>query len=91
MLLLAQSKPVVQITYLNDDEYTVEFKPVRRKGGILEQLPGQDQYGYGMKITTDRMIRLKDNPTVAYRVYATCISNAASHWITRNNQRFYLR
>ena len=48
---------------------------------------GQSQSGYGQKITTDYMVEI--NSTL-YRVYATCWSNAASHWIRCKGETLHL-
>lgn len=52
--------------------------------------PGQDETGYGKKITTDVVLRF-DGSNRRYRVYATCFSNAASHWITYKGKRLSLK
>lgn len=75
------------VTYL-EEEYESIVAPVNRPGPH-GHLPGQDQYGYGKKITTERMIKLSDGKK--YRVYATCFSNVASHWIMRDGQKLHLR
>lgn len=90
MVMLTQ-KPKIVIEYIEDDAYTLITKEVARHGGILQQLPGQDQLGYGAKITTDRMVVFKDEPKVRYRVYCTCYSNAGSCWIIRKGQKLWLR
>jgi hypothetical protein len=51
-------------------------------------LPGQGLDGYGSKITTDYKI---DHNGRTYRVYATCYSNAASHWILYEGAKIFIR
>ena len=48
---------------------------------------GQGADGYGSKITTDRQVWFKDR---WYRVYATCYSNTASHWVLSCRVRYYI-
>lgn len=64
--------------------YAVYRVPITLRG---DRRPGQDEMGYGQKITTDLQVS-KDGKR--YRVYATCWSNAASNWIKRNGQVFHL-
>lgn len=40
--------------------------------------------GYGKKLNTGMWIHFAGR---LYRIYATCYSNAASHWFTRKGQR----
>ena len=47
---------------------------------------GMDAYGYGSRIATDRQL-LVDGKW--YRVYATCWSNAASHWIKKSGKKLF--
>jgi hypothetical protein len=61
-------------------------KEVKRKGW-LGTLPGQSEDGYGSKIVTDHQV-LIDN--VWYRVYATCYSNVASHWVIVRGRKLFL-
>jgi len=67
------------ITYVTPEE--IRMQPVPPYG--------QDAQGYGRKIATGRMVRLQANPRW-YRVYATCFSNAASHWITVKGQKLHV-
>lgn len=76
-----------KIEYIPDSAERIN-RPVKRRGGILQLLPGQDQFGYGSKITTDTMVRLDNR---LYRVYATCYSNAASLWIVKDGKKLHLR
>lgn len=52
--------------------------------------PGQGQDGYGRKITTDICLRF-DHEKIVRRVFCTCISNAASHWIIYKGEKVHLR
>jgi hypothetical protein len=70
--------------------YKLYRRPVARRGGVLGLLPGQGVDGYGRKITTD-LVLVFDGETRERRVYATCFSNAASHWITHNGRTLWLR
>lgn len=47
----------------------------------------QTASGYGRKLTTHWKIRFNGRD---YRVYATCISNAASHWFTANGRKIWI-
>jgi len=63
--------------------------------GTPTKLPGQDDEGYGSKITTDREALVRDpegkrNPKW-YRVYATCYGNASSHWVRAFGSRYYIQ
>jgi hypothetical protein len=49
----------------------------------------QTRSGYGMKLTSRRIVRLPDGRK--RRVYITQISNAGSAWITLGGKRLYLR
>ena len=71
------------VTYL-EQPYEIVERPVMRKGTLL---PGQDQFGYGLKITTDKVV-VKDKRT--YRVFCTQISNAGSCWIIKGGQKLFL-
>lgn len=55
--------------------------------GIPQMLPGQDEMGYGRKITTDRQIRVVGR---WFRVYVTCYGNAGSEWILKNGRKLFL-
>ena len=80
----------MSIQYLADVEsFEVVNKPVKRRGTVfLQLLPGQSPSGYGAKISTDKMVRINNR---LYRVYTTCFSNVASHWIKKNGNKFYFR
>lgn len=75
------------VEYL-DEEYTEIFAPVNRPAP-MGLLPGQGEDGYGKKITTEKMVKLSNGKM--YRVYATCISNVASHWILKEGKKIHLR
>lgn len=64
---------------------TFSKKPVARRGMGLAS--GQNQSGYGNKISTDYMAH-KGNKT--YRVYAICHSNVASHYILLKGKRLFI-
>lgn len=46
--------------------------------------------GYGMKIPTNIRVYLPHSEH-AFRVYATCFSNAASYWVKTRGQKVFLR
>jgi len=52
-----------------------------------EQGLQQTTTGYGSKLTTPWMVEHNGR---RYRVYATCWSNAASHWIQTKSKKLYL-
>ena len=80
---------------LSDIKYAAGYKmvsePVEKKsmGGWGERAPGQNEEGYGSKITTDWVVMFPGSSR-KYRVYATCWSNAASHWILKDRQKLHL-
>ena len=78
----------MSITYL-EDGFEFVIRPVKRRG-MLALSPGQNADCYGSKISTDRMVRFQGEKRL-YRVYATCYSNAASHWIIRHGQTLHIR
>jgi hypothetical protein len=85
------SKPAIR--YLSDElagkkRYTFEHSPVQRSGGILSLLPGQNQMGYGDKISTDWVCKIEGCKPL--RVYAVCWSNAASHYVVYGKVKCYL-
>lgn len=82
----------VAIRYLEDTEYEIkesELSPRCYVGGVPIQ-KGQGLDGYGAKIATPRKIRLMGDWRWR-RVYATCYSNVASHWVQIGQERLYLR
>ena len=70
--------------------YTLHRREVGRQGGVLQLLPGQSQDGYGDKITTDIVIKVKGEARER-RVYCVCHSNVGSHYILCKEGRLYLR
>lgn len=48
---------------------------------------GANQFGYGYKISTCYKVKVGK---FWRRVYATCFSNVASHWIIINKQKKFL-
>ena len=81
----------IKIVYADDavGPYTLHRRPVPRRG-VLQLLPGQSAVGYGRKITTDLVLRFEGD-TQERRVYATCYSNAASHWIVHHGTKLWLK
>lgn len=49
---------------------------------------GRNAYGYGLKIPTHKWLKVRNRWR---RVYATCFSNAATHWIVLDGAKVYLR
>lgn len=79
---------------INDSYVIVRNEQTVPRGSRLSHwqgvsYPGQDEMGYGSKITTDLMLQFSDSKR-KYRVYATCFSNAASHWIMKGGERLHL-
>lgn len=85
------SLPKVEIVYADAavGSYTLHSCPVPRRG-VLQLAPGQSAEGYGRKITTDIVLKFRGD-TQERRVYATCFSNAASHWIIHHGTKLWLR
>jgi hypothetical protein len=73
-----------QIKYL-EKPYKIIEAPVARSGGALNLLPGQNEEGYGSKITTDKVLELEGR---TYRIYATCFGNAPSLFIMKNGRKY---
>ena len=48
---------------------------------------GVNQFGYGSKISTCYKVKVENKWR---RVYATCFSNVASHWVIINKQKKFL-
>ena len=44
---------------------------------------GQNQYGYGRKMSTEYEVKLEGCGERWYKVYAVCISNVASYYTTQ--------
>ena len=80
-----------KITYADTvGRYTIYLKPVRRRGGILQLAPGQNQTGYGSKISTDYVLVFNGSKRQR-RIYAICWSNAASHYVNVEGKALFLR
>lgn len=62
----------------------VEEHPVTCKNGLM---PGQDPDGYGSKIVTNRVVKIKNR---FHRIYATCFSNVASHWFIFQGNKIFV-
>ena len=68
--------------------YEAKRVPVTMRGYCA---PGQSQTGYGLKISTDYMIRFFDRSPLRWRrIYASCISNVASYWVIREGKKLFL-
>lgn len=50
---------------------------------------GYDEMGYCMKGSTDYFVLLAGSKK-KYRVWVTCVSNCASHWIIEGGQKLHL-
>lgn len=66
------------------DGYEAKVEPVKYEYG-------RNADGYGSKIGTDYMIRLKGKGERWRRVYAICYSNSASHYVIIKGERLYCR
>jgi hypothetical protein len=79
------------IVYAEDavGSFTLYRRPVKRRS-VLQLAPGQNQDGYGSKITTDLVVQF-NGQTRQYRVYCTCWSNSGSNWIAYQGKRLWLR
>ena len=83
------------VVYIQEGPWGKDFrlvrKPVKRTpigdGTWGYRYPGQDEMGYGRKISTDYMVVIGKKE---YRVYSTCFSNCESHWLTVNKQVYHL-
>ena len=73
------------IQYLTDTHPTATLERWKFAG---RPWSGRDAQGYGLKIPTDYGARVNGR---RYRVYAACISNVASLYITVRGQRLHLR
>ena len=90
---IGKPKPKVEVIYAKAlGTFRVIYKPVPRRGpSWMPILPGQGADGYGSKITTDWVVVFNgDTRKIKHRVYATCYSNAASHWIMVEKQKYHL-
>ena len=74
----------MEIKYLEDHftEYEVVLKRLRFPQK-LSRMGGS----YGQKLRTDYAVRIGSD---LHRVYATCFSNAASHWISKGGVTYHL-
>lgn len=70
-------------------QYHLYRKPIKSSGTIYHLAHGQNFAGYGSKITTDIMLQF-DGKNRGYRVYTTCFSNCASHWIVKKGVKLHL-
>lgn len=90
-----QPRPMVEaqsrVRYAQElGAYHLYRKPVKRRvAGFQELMPGQGVDGYGAKMTTD-LVLVFEHDQIIRRVYATCYSNAASHWVTVDGGKFFL-
>ena len=92
------------VQYLQERIADTRVSPVKRKAirigkdaaaqgfarmfGVPTKLPGQDDEGYGDKITSDKQVLVNNR---WYRVYVTCYGNASSSWIMyQGSKRFLL-
>jgi hypothetical protein len=72
-------------------KYVAQFIITIKPAPLVNGRPrGQGVDGYGRKISTDYRAWLPDESR-PYRVYATCFSNVASHYIVRRGQTLYLQ
>ena len=71
------------LNYGRDGEITLIESPVKRRR-VMQLLPGQDQDGYGQKITTDWVVNYKGKMR---RVYCTQVSNAGTCWFLHEGKQ----
>lgn len=78
------------ITYV-EGKFTVTRKSPKGKRTTMwgTFYPGQSMTGYGGKISTDYAVQFEGERRW-HRVYATCYSNVASHWIVRGGKQVHL-
>ena len=102
-----EARPKIQYVRVKDRRHA----PVRRRSisigkdpsaqmfarllGVPTKLPGQNDEGYGNKITTETEV-LVNRPSPGrgegwYRVYATCWSNSPSEWILIGGVKYHLQ
>ena len=82
----------MSVQYPETHATIINSKTVRtKKRGMMCFSPGQSDSGYGAKIATDTMVQVVQIPRNNrwYRVYCTCFSNVASHWIMVKGKRMY--
>ena len=83
------------VVYIHEGPWGKDFRVVRKPvkttpiggGAWGYRHPGQNEMGYGRKISTDYMVMIGKK---YYRVYATCFSNCASHWIMVGKRVYHL-
>ena len=73
--------PIQYLTYTHPTATLERWKFTGRPNA------GRDAQGYGRKIPTDYGARVNGR---RYRVYAACISNVVSLYVTVQGQRLYL-
>jgi len=72
------------------ENFTTVIKEVKR--GMFGIAPGQGMNGYGSKISTDYMIRFKDDKYKRlYRVYCCVFSNNGSLYIIKKGEKLSIR
>lgn len=75
----------MNIKYLEDSEFTWKTTEISIHTGANID-------GYGHRIKTPYMVRVNSDKSGRwYRVYATCYSNVASHWIKINGVKLFFR
>lgn len=77
------------VKYLTDHHSDVQFikKPVKTIG-ILAYRRGQNQDGYGTKISTDYMAIINNR---RHRIYLIQVSNIGSMYVLVKNERLFVR
>jgi hypothetical protein len=68
-----------------DPGYKIEDKPLWWHDRGLSQTAS----GYGLKLTSPRVVRLSDGRV--RRVYVTCFSNIGTSWITVDGEKVIVR
>jgi len=78
------------IEYAEDviGNFTLHRRPVKR--GPYQLAPGQNQYGYGKKITTDICLKFEGEKKER-RVYCCCYSNNGSNYVIVGGRTLYLK
>ena len=69
------------------DSEIVYIDPVEWRDCPVKGHDGRDQFGYGKKIVTPHEVLVKGRWR---RVYATCFSNAASHWVILDGKKHHI-
>ena len=70
------------IKYIDENAKLIDSPLDWQKAGLQ-----QTATGYGLKLTT--RYKVPHNGRL-YRVYATCVSNCASHWIMAGGEKLHL-